>query len=184
MNKTLEASRILMTRQSCENFPVVPVPEGFTLCWYAPGFEKHWLAIHLAAEDEIPITPELFTKKFGSDPKPLADRQCYLFSPEGAPAGTITAWFDPSFEGANYGRLHFLAVHPRFQRRGLAKVLMSSALQKLKVLGHQRAYLATSSKRISAIRIYLYFGFIPLIKTAEDQALWQQILRSIELGTR
>jgi len=182
MNKLIEPSRILMVRQSLEGFPVLPVPEGFALRWYEPGFEEHWLSIHLAAEKEIPITPELFTRRFGSDPAVLAARQCYLFSPDGIPVGTVTGWLDPEFEGAPHGRVHFLAVAPAWQGKGLAKVLMSSILQRLKKLGPPRAYLATSSNRLRAIRLYLNFGFTPLAKTGEAQALWQEILRAIELG--
>ena len=184
MNKIIEPSRILMVRQSLESFPVLPVPEGFTLRWYEPGFEEHWLAIHLAAEKEIPITRDLFTRRFGSDPAVLAARQCYLCAPDGTPVGTVTGWLDPQFEGAAYARVHFLAVAPPWQRKGLAKVLMSSILQRIKELGHTRAYLATSSSRIRAIRIYLQFGFMPLARTGQAQALWQEILRAIELGSR
>lgn len=184
MNKTLEARRILMTRQSLEAFPVFPVPKGFVQRSYEPGFENHWVAIHLAAEKEIPINMELFRLRFGHDPSVIAARQIYIFKQENQPVGTITAWFDTDFEGQNFGRLHFLAVTPECQRKGLAKVLMSSGLQRLKELGHTQAYLSTSSTRIGAIRLYLQFGFVPLIRTAEDHSLWQQILRAIELGAR
>jgi GNAT superfamily N-acetyltransferase len=184
MNKLFEPYRILMTRQSLQGFPVFPVPAGFTLRWYEPGFEEHWLAIHLAAEKEIPITPDLFSRRFGSDPTLLAARQCYLFSMDGSPVGTITGWLDPLFEGQSHARVHFLAVVPQWQGRGLAKVLMSSVLQRLKELGHTRTYLATSSNRIHAVRLYLRFGFVPLAKTGEAQALWQEILRAIELDPR
>jgi GNAT superfamily N-acetyltransferase len=173
-----------MVRQSLENLSVLPVPEGFTLRWYEPGFEEHWLAIHLAAEKEIPITPELFIRRFGSDPAMLAARQCYLFSDQGIPVGTVTGWLDSTFEGVPHARVHFLAVAPKWQGKGLAKVLMSSILQRIKELGHSRAYLATSSNRLHAIRLYLHFGFMPLAKIAEEQARWQQILRAIELGSR
>jgi hypothetical protein len=105
MNKLIEPSRILMTRQSLESFPILPVPAGFTLRWYEPGFEEHWLAIHLAAEKEIPISPELFTRRFGSDPAVLAARQCYLFSADCSPVGTVTGWLDPDFEGAPHARV-------------------------------------------------------------------------------
>lgn len=184
MNKLIEPSRILMVRHSLESFPVLPVPKDFTLRWYEPGFERDWLSIHLAAEKEIPITPELFTRRFGSDPAVLGARQCYLFSPDATPVGTVTGWLDPQFEGEPHSRVHFLAVTPAWQGKGLAKVLMSSILQRLKELGPPRAYLATSSSRIEAIRLYLQFGFIPLAKTGEAQALWQEILRAIELDHR
>jgi GNAT superfamily N-acetyltransferase len=184
MNKKIEPCRILMARRLLNRMPVIPVPPGFKLRWYEPGFEEHWLAIHLAAEKEIPITPGLFTQRFGSDPKQLALRQCYLFTEQGIAVATVTGWFDPESEGAPHGRVHFLAVAPTWQGKGLAKVLMGSILQRLKELGHTRVYLATSSARTRAIRLYLQFGFTPLAKTAVAQALWQEILRTIELGAR
>jgi len=189
---------IKMSRADLDNVPEFTLPAGFTLRWYEPGDEAHWLRIHLAADPFNEITPELFRKQFGVVPerglqsasardcrsgmnsalRDLGERQCYLFGPTGAVVGTGTAWFDDQFEGARWGRVHWLAIVPEFQGCGLAKPLMTSICRRLGELGHERVYLATSTARTAAIGLYLKFGFEPLIRSEEDAAVWREVLPS------
>jgi ribosomal protein S18 acetylase RimI-like enzyme len=160
-----------MVRQHLEEIPDFPLPAGFSLRWYQPGDEEHWVRIHLAADDENEITPTLFQRAFGSNAAPLASRQCYLVAPGGAVIGTATAWFDDNFEGARFGRVHYVALLPEYQGRGLAKPLMTAVCQRLRELGHDRAYLVTASSRVRALKLYARFGFQPLSRRAEEVGL-------------
>ena len=187
---------VKMRRANLDNLPEFALPSGFSLRWYQPGDEEHWLRIHLAADHFNEITPELFQKQFGveaergiysaSAPAPasgiksalLRERQCYLLSPTGEVIGTGTAWFNDNFEGGRWGRVHWMAVLPEFQGRGLGKSLLSAICRRLRELGHERAYLTTSTARVAAIGLYLRFGFEPLIRGAEAQAVWSGILRA------
>src|SRR6266508_1346551 len=56
---------IKMSRANLDDVPEFALPDGFTLRWYQPGDEAHWLRIHLAADRYNEITPELFRKQFG-----------------------------------------------------------------------------------------------------------------------
>jgi ribosomal protein S18 acetylase RimI-like enzyme len=91
----------------------------------------------------------------------LAARQKYLLGPGGEPIGTATAWFDApqSGEEIGVGRVHWVAIVPEFQGRGLAKPLLDSVLQMLRVCGHTRAVLLTDTRRPAAIALYEKFGF-------------------------
>jgi len=184
-----------MSRASLDNVPECAPPAGFTLRWYQPGDEAHWLRIHLAADEFNRITPDLFQQQFAPEAerplqpasppegptgaKPATDalrnRQCYLLAPGGEVVGTGTAWFNDHFEGARWGRVHWMAVLPEFQRQGRGRALLSAVCRRLRELGHERAYLSTSTARIAAIRLYLRFGFAPHICCDEDQAAWQQV---------
>lgn len=186
---------VQMVRVHLDNVPEFALPAGFTLRWYQPGDEARWLRIHLAADRCSEITPELFRRQFGvgqerglqSDPtherrsgqesalQNLRERQCYLLDPRGEAVGTGTAWFNDDFEGARWGRVHWLAIVPQFQGRGLAKPLMTAVCHRLRELGHGRVYLSTSTARIAAIRLYLRFGFEPLLHSAEDEAVWREV---------
>jgi GNAT superfamily N-acetyltransferase len=55
--------------------------------------------------------------------------------------------------------VHWVAIVPECQGIGLGKALMTLLCQRLRELGHDQAYLFTSSERVSAIRLYLRFGF-------------------------
>lgn len=188
--------RVQMVRANLDNVPEFTLPAGFTLRWYEPADEAHWLRIHLAADPFNEITPELFRKQFGVDAerglrpasadepgsgvnpalRDLRQRQCYMLAPTGEVVGTGTAWFNNNFEGARWGRVHWLAIMPEFQGRGLAKPLMTSICRRLGELGHEHVYLSTSTARHAAIGLYLKFGFEPLIRSEEDAAVWREIL--------
>ena len=109
----------------------------------------------------------------------LRQRQCYLLAPSGEVIGTGTAWFDNNFAGARWGRVHWLAMMPEFQRRGLAKPLMTAICRRLAELGHERVYLSTSTARPAAIGLYLRFGFEPWIQGPEDAVAWSGVLPAV-----
>jgi len=176
MNVADKILPVKMTRPNLENVPEFTLPPGFALRWFQPGDEAHWLRIHLAADRFNKITPELFQRQFGSDEKLLSERQYFLINPIAEVIGTGTAWFNGHFEGGRWGRVHWMAVVPAFQRRGLGKALLSAICGRLRELGHQRAYLTTSTARLPAIRLYLQFGFEPWIQTAEDDRLWRELI--------
>jgi GNAT superfamily N-acetyltransferase len=164
-----------MFRESLDDLPVPRLPPHFSLRWYQPGDEAHWVQIHLQADQINPITLPLFAEQFGSNAALLSQRQCYLLGQEALPIGTGTAWFKHDFEDGSWGRVHWLAILPAYQGRGLAKPLLSAICQRLRELGHPRAYLTTSSLRLPAIRLYQSFGFVPLIHSQAEAAAWKQL---------
>ena len=68
------------------------------------------------------------------------------------------------------------AVPAFYQGRGLAKPLLTALCHRLRQLGHDRAYLSTAAARLPAIKLYLQFGFVPLIRSEADELLWRGIL--------
>jgi GNAT superfamily N-acetyltransferase len=149
---------VVMLRDHLDKIPEFDLPGGYFIQEYRPGDEETWVSIQSAADLYNTITLDLFRQEFGHDPNPLSERQLYLCSGENQYIGTATAWFG-DYEGKNYGRVHWVAMAPVFQGRGLAKPLMTAVCNQLKVLGHNRAYLTTSSARVAAINLYLKFGF-------------------------
>jgi ribosomal protein S18 acetylase RimI-like enzyme len=149
---------LVMERDYLADIPCYPLPADYTVHWYEPGDEQHWLAIQLAAEKYLPITPELFQREFGSHADLLHERLFFLRAASGETAATIAAWFD--VDPANpMGRIHWVAVKPTYQGRGLANCLMTLACERLRQLGHERAILTTSTARVAAIQLYRKFGF-------------------------
>ena len=167
---------IAMVREHLNDIPEYELPPGFSLRRYQPGDEEHWVRIHLEADRYSTITPELFVREFGADPQLLAERQYYLVDADGNVIGTATAWLDENYKGRVYGRVHWVAIVPAMQGRGLAKPLMAAVCRRLRELGHDRAYLITSTARIPAIHLYLKFGFVPEIRNPEDREVWRELL--------
>src|SRR5947209_8012960 len=98
----LHGHKAFLVRPNLDNLPEFVLPAGFSVRWYQPGDEVHWLRIHLAADRLNEITPELFLEQFSSDSALLAQRQCYLLESRGEPIATGTAWFNERFEGAPF----------------------------------------------------------------------------------
>lgn len=56
-------------------------------------------------------------------------------------------------------RVHWVAIRPAYQGRGLARPLLFDIGQTLRELGHTRATLTTSHQRALAIALYRKIGF-------------------------
>ena len=148
-----------MVHASLRAVPLHPAPPGWLVRGFIPGDEACWLDIQTAADRFNHFTPATFATQFAPDIPALAARQIYLHRSGEPPAGTVTAWFNDDFQGARWGRVHWLAVLPEAQRQGLGKALLSLACLRLRELGHEQAYLSTSTLRPAAIRLYRQFGF-------------------------
>ncbi|HEY66003.1 MAG TPA: GNAT family N-acetyltransferase [Caldilineae bacterium] len=167
---------LVMIREHLDGIPHYDLPPGYAIRWYEPGDEEHWVAIHLKADLYNTISRERYIREFGQDPQILHERQCFLIAPSGEVIGTATAWFNEHYRGRVYGRVHWVAIVPEMQGRGLAKPLMTTVCRRLRELGHDRAYLTTSTVRIPAINLYLKFGFVPEIRSEEDLRVWRALL--------
>ncbi len=175
---SLETTQVLMVRRTLEGLPQFPLPAGYSWRFFQAGDEKHWLRIHLKADRFNPITGDLFSRRFGRHFDLLPQRQIYLATTGGEPVGTGTAWFPEHRPGSRSGRIHWVAVLPEYQGRGLGKALMTLLCNLMREAGHDRAYLFTSSARVNAIMLYLKFGFEPWPMSRAQEDAWRGILAS------
>lgn len=150
---------VTMERGDLENLPRFPLPTGFSLRPYRPGDRETWLAVWRDGETRSSIASEVHLREFGSDEAELARRQLFLCQGDEA-VGTISAWLNPDYKDGSYGRIHWVAIRPAWQGKGLAKPMLAAALHRLKELGHAKAYLVTQSYRPVAIKLYESVGFL------------------------
>jgi len=168
-----------MIRENLDDIPDFGVPAGYTIRWFRPGDEKSWRNIHLLADKYTNVTPDLFEREFGSNARLLAERQCFLLDRKNSPIGTASAWFDNPSEPSS-GRIHWVAIIPAEQGKGLAKPLLTTACKRFKALDYQRAHLTTQTVRISAINLYLKFGFAPAIDSERERKIWQLLQKHLK----
>lgn len=173
MNVTDKDIPVAMFRESLDDTPSFPTPPGYSIRPYSPGDEHAWVQIQSAADRYNAISLELFRREFSEDADPLRRRQFFLIDSEEQPVGTATAWFDEDHHGRPFGRVHWVAVRPENHGKGLSKPLLAKMCDTLRDLGHERAYLTTSTVRVPAIGLYLRFGFAPEIRTKEDTRIWK-----------
>lgn len=163
-----------MFRSDLDSIPQHPLPDEYVMRPYQSGDIQYWLDFHIPLFDEGDITEALFWREYGRDQIVLAQRQFYMMHGKTV-MGSISAWFGDAERGADLGRIHWVVLREDYRGKGLAKPLLSFALNKLKALGHTQAYLTTDTDLIPAINLYLKFGFDPEIHTDQDKQAWDGV---------
>ncbi|MFW6163775.1 MAG: GNAT family N-acetyltransferase [Planctomycetota bacterium] len=171
----MEYLHLTMVRDDLAAIPQFELPSPFTVRPYRPGDAETWRHIHLLADRFGTYPPEKFWERFCRDESVLAERQLYLCDEASEAVGTMTAWYGESEEWRGWGRVHYVAVVPAMQGRGLSKPLLTLTLNRLRELGHERAFLGTQTVRPVAINLYLRFGFLPLVRNDEDIRAWRVV---------
>ena len=175
MHEKEKVLQVSMIRPDLDGIPDCPLPDGYTIRWYKKGDESTWVKIEQKSDKYLPIAAETFAHEFGTDVGVLETRQCYLYDPAMAPVGTASAWYGDARRGADWGRVHWVAIVPQMQGKGLSKPLLAIACRRLRELGHTRTYLDTETPRIPAICLYLKFGFAPEIACDADAEAWRLV---------
>jgi GNAT superfamily N-acetyltransferase len=171
---------LTMALDDLARVPTLPIPAGYGVSLYSPGGESDWARIeHLAGEfpnDEKALAH--FATEFGGQADEMRRRCLFLHGPQGSAIGTTTAWYG-EHAGTATGRLHWVAIVPAFQGRGLAKPLVAAALACMRQW-HDRAYLTTQTTSWIAVKVYLDFGFRPVLDQPDSGEAWALMARLLE----
>lgn len=171
---------LVMWRPTLDGVPPIGVSAGYQLAWYRSGDARHWVEIHQQADPGNNPSLGLYSAQFGEDESELARRQYFLRTNAGATIGTATAWFDIDARGNSLGVVHWVAILPEFQGKGLAKVLTSAILLRMRQLGHSKVYLTTHEERFPAINLYLRFSFIPWAWDEDSEKVWRHLAGKVK----
>jgi len=163
---------VTMIRHDMENIPQFPFPEGFSIRPMRLDEGGLWNDIVWDAEGHV--SDRLFHRQFGSDIQATQWRSFIITNEKGVGVGTLSAWYLRDYRGENYGLIHWVAVRPAYQNKGLGKAGMSFALNKM-AQWHDRCLLHTSIKRIPAIKIYLDAGLMPDLRNEHEIEKWRQV---------
>lgn len=167
---------IRMIRPHLLDIPQVDFPDGFSARPMRAAEGALWTDIVLDAEEWLDLSRDLFEREFGQDLAAVPER-CFLIEDAGGGAvGTISAWYRRDFRGLDYGLIHWVAVRPHWQGRGLGKAGLSFALGQL-ARWHERALLHTSTLRLPAVSLYLDFGFRPDLEEDGARQAWREMRR-------
>lgn len=189
LDKSIPYKSLCMLRPA--ELPVPPVPartDGFTVKLFAPGDEIHWARIEKSVGEFSAESDALayFQKEFAPQPELLRQRMCFLCTPEGLPVATATAW-----EKQGVHLLHWVACVPAFQRRGLGRAAVLSALHRFPDAAPVLLHTQTWSH--DAILLYRSLGFflsytdrdadafaeaMRVLKAVYPEKTWQQLMQS------
>ena len=145
----------------------------------ACDFELSWAQIvHEAGErPSLDEARAQWQKDFApfEEGQELRERMFFALDADNQAVGTATAWFEPASEkGASeegeaktVGRVHWVALRPEAQGKGLAKPMLAQVLRTLQTLhpaegdGVPPIRLKTHCQAARAVGMYLEAGFVP-----------------------
>lgn len=163
--RTIPYYSVVMVREK-DLAPPAPLPEGCSFRLFAPGMEEDWSRIQYKAGafPDLQAVAGRFQREFGGRPELLPDRMLFVCDSGGVPVGTATLWPGDDL-GRPMERIHWVAVEPACQGRGLCKALLARLLE---TCPDASFYLTTQTISYRAIHIYRQFGFVPYLGPKPD----------------
>ena len=163
-----------MYRAHMDDIPRFPLHEGFRFRPFAEGDAETWVDIQNASNEGWGgVTMQTFLNDFKGDEAHLADRSWFVVDPDGRDMASITAWWRYNYHRP-MGLIHWVAVLPNYQGKGIGKSIMTEAMNRL-AKEYPDAYLNTSTSRIPAIKVYLDFGFLPDMDKDKAEEAWEEV---------
>ena len=142
------------------NEPILP--EGFYFKSYQEDDEVEWAAIETAVSEfeNERLALDYFKEKFAPYSKDLRTRLLFVLDSSGEKVGTCSAWWKELPNGVRYPLVHWVAVKPGYQGKGLAKAMVNRTLKLLQELEQNSPiYLHTQTWSYAAIHLYKKLGF-------------------------
>ena len=170
----MHAIEVIMERPTLDQLPRCANEPSCTLRAYQPGDDALWARIQSEADRYNTITSSLFAHEFGSDASEHSRRILFAVSTNHEVVGTSTAWWGSS-PADEWGRVHWVAVRPSWQRQGFGRKLLVETCHRLRHVGHRKAFLTTSPVRLEALRLYRSLALIPRLTSRGDRNLWHEI---------
>lgn len=153
------------------------LPPGYRFRSFRSGDSRLWWEIQEHANREFGgLSPNAFVTEFGGREDELPARSWFVQDGAGREVASITAWWRQDHPGQ--GLIHWVAVLPDQQGKGLGKAIMTKAMERL-AEEYATAYLSTSSARIPAIKVYLDFGFLPDMERDHAEEAWAEVRANV-----
>ena len=155
--------KVLMEKNTPSEYPKFDLPEGFSLVKYKAGYEKDWSQIQTDLEqfESVDAALKCFKDTFLDGTDDVYKKCFFIQNKDGKNIATASIWNGNHF-GKTLQRIHWVAVSKEYQGLGLAKSLVSAALDVFNELGFKDyIYLTSQVSSYKALNIYSKFGFVP-----------------------
>ncbi len=163
LDKSIPYFDVIMYLPFAAPLPPVPaLPDGYAYTFYAPGDAKCWCEIETSVDefDSVPQAGEYFRRVFASQPGELSRRMVFVQNPSGDLVANASAWWGDDPDAGRIAMLHWVAVRPGEQGRGLGRAVTAKALSLFPSLGPEGdIWLTTQTWSHAAIDLYLSLGF-------------------------
>lgn len=147
-----------MTKEIDTAYPDFLLPANYEFVSYQKGMEKVWsfLQWKTGQMESLAAAEQRFENEFLPSIK-LAECNCWFVRDclTNEIIGTASLWRGDLF-GTELDRVHWVAVHPAHNGRGIGKALLSKILKQAIT---EKIYLTTQTWSYPAIAMYRKFGF-------------------------
>ena len=188
LDKSLPHIGVIMEKRDTASYPRFELPRGYRFAAFAPGYEAKWARLQHAVGhfDSLNEAEDVFRGEFllgrgtdwarprmseRRDAPPAACPCCeemrrrlvFVLDAAGDVVGAGALW--PGRHcGPERQRLHWIAVHPAHQGRGIAQALVTRLLDLYGELGYAGyVYLTSQTWSYRALSLYARFGFEPYL---------------------
>ncbi|WP_430610245.1 GNAT family N-acetyltransferase [Enterococcus sp. DIV0876] len=161
LDKTIPYAELWMARPTKTIVETKPMPNRVPIRTYQVGDAEKWAAIETAVGEFESETEALqyFQATFIPEEQALNRRMFFALDAQGEPIGTATAWWKMREDGVLVPIVHWVAVHPRGQRQGIARQLLQRVLTVCQQADAPMIYLHTQTWSHHAIALYRSLGF-------------------------
>ena len=179
IDKTLKYYPLLMKYDNTNVFKDFSLPGGYRFKFFQPGDEQDWIDIHISSGEftDEELASVHFHEYYDDFIDELSNRCVFIVdSNTGEKVGTatISRYYDEQY--GYDATVDWVAIKKEHQGKGLAKPLISKLMKIASDNGHSRLLLHTQTHTWLAAKLYLDFGFEPVI---EEEIMGWRILNTI-----
>ena len=168
-------AQLTMKLQALTDYRAPALPEGYTLTTLDPETDiQGWIETCAEGLGTAEWTEEDFRKRMLETDGLCAER-IYVVKHEGRVIATATAW--PLSE--TRGNLHMVAARPEYRGKHLGSIVVGAVLEWLTAQGMTDIRLSTDDFRLAAIKVYLNFGFLPILSDFDMPGRWKAIYETL-----
>ena len=165
LDKSLPHIMVIMDKRDTAEYVRFPLADGYSFAMYTPQRRADWCELHYSVGhfDSTEDADACFEREFMSQPELLPQRMVFVLAPDGTAAATASFWPGSDF-GEGGERVHWVAVSPNHQNKGLSKALITKVLDLYNEQGYRDyIYLITQTWSYKAIGVYAAHGFKPYL---------------------
>ena len=161
LDKSVPYFPVVMRRCAGRSIPRFTLPKNYSFVYFGACDDHAWADIETSAGefDNTRSASHYFVNHFLPYEDELKRRMLFIQDENGEKIATGSAWWHYSSEN-HYPQLHWIAVKPAHQQKGLGKAIAFEALRRLiEIEGDIEIILETQTWSYRAIGIYLSAGF-------------------------
>lgn len=161
LDKTVPYADFYMKRPAGLAVPVPELPKGYRFVFYQAGDQEAWCRIETSVlefktKDDA---ASYFEKTFLPEEKELIQRMFFVEDPQGQKVATCTAWWE-QVKDEKLPLVHWVAVMPEAQRKGIARAMMCKVTQLLQEFSQDKPiHLHTQTWSHPAVDLYQQLGY-------------------------